>query len=572
MTRIVGIDLGTSTSEIAVFELGKPRVILNREGRAVTPSAVWESPSGELIAGGQAYEQAGSVREFKRQMGDRERLKIGAHALAPEECSALLLRYLLQYAEEDLGEEIDRAVITVPASWKDDPRRATEEAGQLAGLRVERLINEPTAAAMAFGSRPEAEGKTIAVYDLGGGTFDVTILRIHDKVFDVVTSVGDPHLGGSDIDKLVMEYVIQQIAASSGYTHVLGKDTKVDWALKLACEAVKKDLSSTSESQVRLPFSITRGGRPVDVSVSVTRQTLEELIAPLVKRSLDNLDEALRQAKLPKGAIDEVVLVGGSTRIPLVRQRVAEHIGKEPNTHEVNPDEAVALGAAIQAGIIDQEDIDDDSYVVMDVTNNDLGVEVLAIINGEPVPGVFSPLIEKNMKLPRTATGSYTTVVENQQSFEVKCYQGRSKWTSQNKLIGEPIHVENLPPRPAGEVEIAITFSLGLSEMLDVGVVVQEAGIAMTQSLSLDRGWNSQEQRDKRQAALDSMWQRSEMAGRYRTLIERAEEKLRSTLPETTATALRTAVLQLKEAIVAANEEAAVQADVALSNLLFDLE
>jgi molecular chaperone DnaK len=317
---------------------------------------------------------------------------------------------------------------------------------------------------------------------------------------------------------------------------------------------------------------ITRGGQPVDVSVLLTRQTLETLIGSLVQRSLDYLDEALRQAKLPKGAIDEVVLVGGSTRIPLVRQRVAEHVGKEPNTHDVNPDEAVALGAAIQASIIDQEDVDDDAYVVMDVTNNDLGVQVMTIINGEPVRGVFSPIIEKNTKLPKTCTDNFTTAVDNQQLIEVKCYQGRSKWVAQNKLIGEPILVENLPPRPAGEVQVAITFSLGLSEMLDVGVKVQDTDISIMQSFNLDRGWNSQEHREKRQAALDSLWQRSEMAGRYRTLIERAEEKLRGTLPEATATDLRTALVQLKEAVAAANEAAAVQADVNVSNILFDLE
>jgi molecular chaperone DnaK len=574
MGNIVGIDLGTSTSEIAVFDFGKPMIIQNSKKRSITPSAVFQAPSGELVVGEEAYQQWSAVTEFKREMGEEKKLQIGSQALSPEECSAFLLRYLFKCFQETRQETADRAIITVPANWKDGPRRATLEAGRLAGIKVERLINEPTAAAIAFGARPEAEGKTIAVYDLGGGTFDVTILRIQDKVFDVVTSVGDDRLGGSDFDRLLMQYVIEQIASTQKYTHVLGRNKKADHELKLACEGLKKELSRQLEGVVKIPFWNPGGdaGKSVPVEVPVQRSILESLIGPMVQRSLDYLDEALRRAKLPREAIDDVVMVGGSTRIPLVRRRVAERIGKEPNTRDVNPDEAVALGAAIQAGIFDQEVVDDDSYLILDNVNHDFGVETMVFINEQPVTGVFSPIIPKDVKIPAQKTESYLTVVDNQKAIEVKCFQGNSRWTAQNRLIGDPIRINDLPPRPANGVKVDITFTLSTSEVLEVQIQGEDAGILVKQSFNIGGARYSDAQNAQRGADVESMWRTSSMAGHYRLLIGRAEAKLGVPLPEATASQIRTLLGQLKQAIVNANKEAAERADEALTEILLDLE
>jgi molecular chaperone DnaK len=575
MSKIVGIDLGTSTSEIACFEFGRPIIVAPPGNNGpITPSAVFQAPNGELVVGAEAYRQAGAVREFKRQMGTEEKLVVGSRSLSPEECSALLLRYLLVSFQEQRQEEVDRAVISVPANWKDGPRRATIEAGRLAGVKIERLINEPTAAAMAFGARPEAEGKTIAVYDLGGGTFDVTILRIQSKVFDVVTSVGDDHLGGSDFDELLVRHVLERIAATQQYIHVLGRNPRADHELKLACETVKKELSSKPESVVRIPFWNPGGDskRMVAVEVPIARATLETLIEPLIARSLSYLDEALRRAKLPREAIDDVVMVGGATRVPMVRRRVAERMGKEPNTRDVNPDEAVALGAAIQAGIFDQQEVDDDSYVILDNVNTDLGVETVVFINEQQVSGVFSPIIPKDTKLPAKQTEQYATAADNQTGITVKCFQGNSHWTAQNRLIGEPIRVEGLPPRPAGGNKIDITFSLSPSEVLDVQIQILEAEIRVERSFDIGGARYSEAQQAQRRGVVESMWQRSAMASKFRLLIERVEAKLRDPLPDATAQSLRTALDKLKKAIVDGNAEAAEQADQSLADMLFDLE
>jgi molecular chaperone DnaK len=574
MGNIVGIDLGTSTSEIAFYEFGRPAIVKNRSGSPITPSAIFQQPSGELVVGEEAYTNAGAVREFKRKMGTEEKLSIGNRQLLPEECSALLLRYLLVSFQEARQVEVDRAVITVPANWKDAPRRATMEAGRLAGVTVERLINEPTAAAMAFGARPEAEGKTIAVYDLGGGTFDVTILRIHSKVFDVVTSVGDEHLGGSDLDALLMQYAIDQIAAKQKYSHVLNRNPKADYLLKLACEQVKKELSVESETMLRIPFWNPSGeaGHMVPVEVPVPRRAFEHLIEPLILRSLDYLDEALRRSKLPREAIDEIVMVGGSTRIPLVRRMVAERMGKEPNTRDVNPDEAVALGAAIQAGIFAEEEVTDDSFLVLDTVNSDLGVETMTFVSERPVMGVFSTIIPKDEKVPAQRTESYSTVVDNQSHIEVKCFQGNSRWTAQNRLIGEPILVEDLPSRPAGEVKINITFGLDASEILGVKVEVDDTGIQVERKFAVGGARYSEAQQSERRASVDALWQNSERAGRHRRLIEQGEAKLATALKPDVAASLRTSLDQLKRAIIDGNDEAAERADLALTETLFDLE
>ena len=473
----VGIDLGTTNSSVAFLEGNAPRMILNDTGGNITPSAVWESPTAELIVGSVAYKKGGAARRFKRMMGGAEGLTVGDRQLAPEDVSSLILRKLVEDAEKTLREKVDAAVITVPANWKDGPRRATEAAGRLAGLRVERLINEPTAAAMAFGMREDADGKTIAVYDLGGGTFDISLLRIHQKVFDVITSSGDDCLGGVDFDLMLMNLVTSRLKENQGYA-LLPEESQDERMrqrvrdLEYQCEEAKKELSFAGDTVVSLPFLDLLNGEPLNVEEPISRGDFEALIDEDVNRTLQYMESALREAKLQREAIDEIVLVGGSTRIPLVRQRVAEFFGKEPLTAAVNPDEAIALGAAIQAGIIGQDEVTEDSFVALDIVNNKLGVETATIINDQLVPGLFSEIIPKGENVPtRPFTESYTTIADNQSSIEIVCWEGAAPLTTAPGMsqIGEPFQIEGLPLKPAGEVlevDVAVLPVAGLASIV----------------------------------------------------------------------------------------------------------
>ena len=423
MGRIVGIDLGTSTSEIAVYENGAPRVVLNPRDRAVTPSAIWQDSSGELRVGDDAKGQPDAAVEFKREMGSSKyTVAFMDRRLTPEECSCLILRHLLDYATDDLQERPVRAVITVPAKWKEGPRRATEAAGRMAGLQVERLINEPTAAAIAFGVNTDSDGQTIAVYDLGGGTFDITLLKTRHRVFEVLTSEGDARLGGTDFDRLLMDWCLKQTEKDTRFLPSrLDPKSKDFWRLREECEKAKKTLSYSSDAQIYAHIGVL-DGQPVAVDMEVRRGQFEALIEGHITKTIEWLGHAMRGAKVAKEEIDELILVGGSTRIPLVRQRVAEFLGKEPNARDVHPDEAVALGAAIRAGSVVGAISGDDALIVIDTNNHALGIEVAAMVGGKLVGGVFSPIILKDEKLPARKTEEYTTTVDDQEAVLVTCY------------------------------------------------------------------------------------------------------------------------------------------------------
>ena len=598
MGTTVGIDLGTTNSAVAVLEGKTPRMVLSDSGSNVTPSAIWGSPSGELVVGAVAYRKAGSVRRFKRDMGSDTALQLGDRALSPEDASSLILRKLVEDAEKTLRKNVDSAVITVPANWKDGPRRATEAAGRLAGLRVERLINEPTAAAMAYGMREDADGKTIAVYDLGGGTFDITLLRIHQKVFDVITSNGDERLGGTDFDMKLMRLVLERLTGRTGYSVPpdSSQDDKMRQRmrdLEWACEEAKKELSFAGESAVSVPFLDLFQGGPIGVEERITRSDLEKLIEGDVERTLQYMESALRAAKLQRQAIDEVVLVGGSSRIPLVRQRVADFFGKEPLTSAVNPDEAVALGAAIQAGIISQDEVDEGSSVVLDIINNTLGVEVVSMVGGRLVGGVFSPILAKGLKVPAMNTEPYYPASDNQTSVMLRCFEGESPVTQGNTFLDE-IRVDGLPPRPAGEVQIQVMFTKTVNDMLEVGWNVQEANIQGTHTIHMRSGLHSAEELEKRKKAMDDLWgegrpgaatkpeppstppepdwRSSSIAQRYRALIERAESAAASTSDAKARGELDRVLRELKIAVTAGDGERAEELDLELTDLLFDLE
>ena len=573
MGRIVGIDLGTSTSEIAIYENGAPRILPNREGRSVTPSAIWQAPSGELIVGDNAKGQPGAAVEFKRKMGEQHLVSIGKQRLPPEDCSSLIVRHLVAYATEDLGgETIDRAVITVPAKWKEGPRRATEAAGRTAGLTVERLINEPTAAAIAFGTRTDSQGQVIAVYDLGGGTFDITILKTtRHGVLDVVTSEGDPQLGGTDFDDRLMQWCLAQTESETGFP-VTPLDLQSEELSKLrkACEKAKQTLSYSPDAPIYGGIIGTQNGQPVVVDMEVHRGQFEALIEEYIAKTIEWLQHAMRNKKISKREIDELILVGGSTRIPLVRQRVAEFLGKEPNSRDVNPDEAVALGAAIQASIV-AGDAPDDAPIVIDTNNHALGVEVATIIEGKLVDGVFSPIIPKDVKLPTKKMEQYATLVDNQDAVLVQCYQGEHPVAAENEAVGDAIEIRHLPPKPAGETRVEVTFGLGVNGTLDVEVNIPEAGLGTSKQFTLDRGFHPEAEVGSRRASLDELWKSSELAKKYKALIERCESLLERS-PDKTGEKFRAELKNLKEAILKGDEASADAADMRLSYMIFETE
>ncbi|RKO60999.1 Molecular chaperone [Caldibacillus debilis GB1] len=389
MSKIIGIDLGTTNSCVAVLEGGEPKVIPNPEGNRTTPSAV-AFKNGERLVGEVAKRQAitnpNTVLSIKRHMGTDYKVEIEGKKYTPQEISAIILQYLKSYAEDYLGEPVKKAVITVPAYFNDAQRQATKDAGRIAGLEVERIINEPTAAALAYGLDKE-DDQTILVFDLGGGTFDVSILELGDGVFEVKATAGDNHLGGDDFDHAIMDYLIEEFKKEHGVD--LSKDKMALQRLKDAAEKAKKDLSGVTSTQISLPFITANESGPLHLETTLTRAKFEELTAHLVERTLGPTRQALKDAGLTPADIDKVILVGGSTRIPAVQEAIRKEIGKEPHKG-VNPDEVVAMGAAIQGGVI-SGDVKD--VVLLDVTPLSLGIETLG--------GVFTKLIERNTTIPR---------------------------------------------------------------------------------------------------------------------------------------------------------------------------
>ena len=579
MGKIVGIDLGTTTSAIAVYENGKPRVIADAdfktdEGFAprIIPTAVYRaSLNSQYSVGYDARDRVGCAREFKRQMGEDIGISLGAEERSPEELSALVLRHLLDSAERDLGERPERAVITVPANWKNEARQATKNAGRLAGLEVERLINEPTAAAIAYGIRPDTDGKTIAVYDLGGGTFDVTILEIEDRVFNVRTSVGDPKLGGSDFDRLLAEHVLAQQGNGALTLEKLGKlpgGEKSVHALKLQCEKAKKTLSRTRTASVRAPFVIP--GQPAGIDVDVSRATLIELIDPLVQRSIEYVHKALRNANLKPGDIDTVVLAGGSTRIPHVRALLSELFGQEPDT-SLNPDEAITLGAATQAWIMESEPTAD-SPLVLDNVNSTLGVEVVGEIGGVPVEGLFSPILAKDKKVPCRHTESYWTLHDQQECISIEVFEGEDRFAKNNRKVSPlPVEIDGLPRKPAGEVKIDITMGLTIDGTVDVEVAI-EGEPRHSGAFQLVGSHYSALELERKRRELDESWKTTALGKRYGKLLDSVQLALETPRHSTHHGALSAALAELESAIQAGDEPAAESADLKLTDVMFDLD